>query len=62
MGRAVGPRHANVANAEAMMSLILRTALSVLRDAVFLSAVCIGVPIMLLGYLSVVLTGVGSPA
>ncbi|MCZ6476817.1 MAG: hypothetical protein O6851_00620 [Gemmatimonadetes bacterium] len=44
------------------MSLILRTALSVLRDAVFLSAVCIGVPIMLLGYLSVVLTGVGSPA
>ena len=44
------------------MSLILRTALSVLRDAVFLSAVCIGVPIMLLGYLSVVLTAVGSPA
>ncbi len=44
------------------MSLILRTALSVLRDAVFLSAICIGVPVMLLGYLSVVLTGVGSPA
>jgi hypothetical protein len=44
------------------MSLILRTALSVLRDALFLSAICIGVPIMLLGYLSVVLTGVGSPA
>ncbi len=45
-----------------MMSLILRTALSVLRDAVFLSAICIGVPIVLLGYLSVVLTGVCSPA
>ncbi len=44
-----------------MMSLTVRTALSVLRDALFLSAIC-GVPIVLLGYLSVVLTSVGSPA
>ncbi len=44
------------------MSLTVRTALRVLRDAVFLGAICIGVPIVLLGHLSVVLTSVGSPA
>ncbi len=43
------------------MSLTVQTALTVLRDTVFLGAICI-VPIVLLGYLSVVLTSVGSPA
>ena len=43
------------------MSLTIRTAINVARGVAFLSAVCIGVPVILLGYLGAVLTGSGLP-
>jgi hypothetical protein len=68
-GRAAGPRRAKPgwssaehANAEAMMSVTMRNTLSLIRGVAFLSAVCIGVPVVLLGYLGAVLTGTGFPA
>jgi hypothetical protein len=44
------------------MSLTMRNTLSVVRGIAFLSAVCIGIPLVLLGYLGAVLTGMGWPA
>jgi hypothetical protein len=44
------------------MSLTMRTTLSVIRGFAFLSAVCVGVPILLLGYVGSVLAGVTFPA
>ena len=43
------------------MSGTMRNALSLIRGIAFLSAVCIGVPIVLIGYLGSVLTGSGFP-
>ena len=44
------------------MSLTMRNTLDVIRGVLFLSAVCIGVPLVLMGYLGAVLTGIGLPA
>ena len=55
-------RALNDANAEAQMSLTMRNTLDVIRGIAFLGAVCIGVPLVLMGYLGAVLSGVGLPA
>jgi hypothetical protein len=45
-----------------MMSVTMRNTLSWIRGVAFLGAVCIGVPVVLLGYLGAVLAGTGFPA
>lgn len=44
------------------MSVTMRNTLDLIRGVLFLSAVCIGVPIVLLGYVGSVLAGTGFPA
>lgn len=44
------------------MSLTMRNTLDLIKGIAFLSAVCIGVPLVLMGYLGTVLSGIGLPA